>query len=156
MGLRSNVLSLVVLSAVSIAAAVSCFAVDAGPQLQTTPDRILGVVLYPDGVTPVGDLPIRIWSVARNKMIYRTATAADGSFSIPALEDGDCYVFVGRLRIDMKVLKARADALWQANDMVIVLPRGLIVSSSVTPKLFDVMLVPLVVRPPQSPKVVSP
>ncbi|MBA4386572.1 MAG: hypothetical protein C0404_01245 [Verrucomicrobia bacterium] len=133
-----------------------CLAETASPQVETTPARTYGVVLYPDGVTPVSDLPIRVWSVERRKMVYRTTTAVDGSFSLPELSAGRCQVFVGRLKIDMQVFRPTAESLWQRNDMVIVLPRSMILMPSVGGKIYDVMLAPLILRPPESPKVVSP
>ena len=124
-------------------------------EVQVMPDEIVGVVLYPDGTTPVIDLPVRIWDTDRNRMVHRTKTNSEGVFRIPTMKEGRFYLFVGGLRIDMEVLLANKELLSQQHDLVIVLPRKMTLGTSV--KVYDLLLIPLLIRePPPPPKVVSP
>ena len=122
--------------------------------MEIVTDEIVGVALYPDGITPIRDLPVRVWSVDGQKMIYRTRTDEDGVFQIPWLNEGRCYVFIGRVKVDLRVLTADVNTVHQHHDIVAVVPRGMLVSSR--PHLMDVVMAGLLLPPPDEPRVVSP
>ena len=138
-------------------------------------EEIVGVALRPDGVTPIGDLPVRLWSVDRQEMIYRTRTKPDGSFRIPTLRSEHYYIFVGRVRVNLKMIAADDEAEWhQYHDLIVILPNRILVSASplvsdliialptrilvgASPSVSDVIIAPLIVPVvPRPPSVVSP
>ena len=123
-------------------------------QMEIVSDDIAGVALYPDGETPVRDLPVRIWSIDRQRMIYRTSTDNDGVFEVPAMRVGRCYIFVGRVKVDIQVVRAGRTDLHQRHDIVVVVPHGMLVSAA--PQIMDVLIAPLIMQPPAEPRVVSP
>jgi len=94
-------------------------------------EEIVGVALRPDGITPIGDLPVRLWSVDRQEMIYRIRTKPDGTFRIPALRSEHYYLFVGRVRVNLKMIAPDDEAEWhQYHDLVVVLPNRVLVNAS--------------------------
>lgn len=95
----------------------------AQPDVAVLPAEVRGVVLFPDGETPVDDLRVRVWNAETEKVVYRTRTDEDGLFSVPKLDEGTHYVTVGPVRIDMRVLTARAGVQPQAHGFVIVVPK---------------------------------
>lgn len=127
-------------------------------EIELLPEDIVGVVLRPDGKTPIAELPVRVWNTEKNKTIYRTKTDKDGIFRLPALKASRNIVFVGRVKIDMRILSARKDALMQRHDWVIVMPRGLLMSRM--PEMADIIMgIPVLLQPSppsSSPPPVSP
>ena len=123
-------------------------------------EELAGVAMFPDGVTPIGNLPVRVWSVDKQKMVYRTRTDADGLFHVPIIRVGRYYLFVGRAKININVLLSSGMALSQNNDIVVVLPYRMMVSSM--PLVEPVLFAPLLFAPlsglgiPPNKKVVSP
>jgi hypothetical protein len=123
--------------------------------LELVPQDIVGVTLYPDGQTPIIDLPVRVWSVDKDKIIYRTRTDKDGAFKIPGLTTGRCFVFVGRVKVDMRVLAGRKELVAQQANWIVIMPRGLLVSK--TPEIYDLlMLTPTLTLPLGKPSSSSP
>jgi len=119
-------------------------------------EEIVGVALRPDGVTPIGDLPVRLWSVDRQEMIYRTRTKPDGTFRIPRLRSEHYYAFVGRVRVNLKMIAPDDEGEWHQNhDLIVVLPTRILVSAS--PLVSDLMIAPLLMNAiPKKPRIVSP
>lgn len=58
-------------------------------------------------------------------MVFKTRTDADGIFEVPKLTEGSHYVTVGPVRIDMRVLTARAGVTPQPHGLVVVVPKRL-------------------------------
>ncbi|MCK5850833.1 MAG: hypothetical protein KAH23_07950 [Kiritimatiellae bacterium] len=127
---------------------------DLEPHMSLTPEEIVGVALFPDGETPVVNLPVRMWDMAAKKFVYRTRTNKHGVFNVPQLGKGLRSLFVGRVKIDLCVLKRETSGAPQHHDIVVVIPRKMIVSSH--PGLLDVIIAPLLITPPDLPPVVSP
>ena len=95
------------------------------PDLSVLPAELRGVVLNADGRTPVEGLPVRVWDATTEKVIFKTRTDRSGVFDIPELKEGDQYITVGSVRIDMRLLTARAGITPQPHGLVIVVPRRL-------------------------------
>ena len=96
---------------------------DASDQPTEVPrDEIAGVVYYPDGVTPISGLPIRVWSVDKEKILYRSQTDQEGVFHVPATRSGRCYLFVGRIRVNLQVMATDESEWHQRHDLVVILP----------------------------------
>ena len=133
---------------------------DVDKSTEVARDEMVGAVFYPDGVTPASDLPVRVWSVEKQRMLYRSKTNAEGVFRIPVLRVGQCYVFVGLVRVNLSVLSANESEWHQSNDMVIILTHRMLVGArpSVQPYLLIPMLIPSVpfLVNPKKPRVVSP
>lgn len=123
-------------------------------QVELLEEDIVGLAVYPDGETPAEDVPVRVWSVDRKEMIYRSRTDENGNFRIPRLESGQNYLFVGRVRINLKIFKPEAGAAHQYHDIVMVVSRGMVVPAK--PNIMEIMLAPIIMRPPEDPRVVSP
>lgn len=111
---------------VAVLAAVVCgLAQAAPPDLSVLPARVRGVVLLPDGETPVDRLRVRLWNADTEEVIFKTRTDADGVFEVPKMGEGSHYVTVGPVRIDMRVLTARAGFTPQPHGLVVVIPKRL-------------------------------
>lgn len=132
----------------------SARAADGVSQLEVLPEEVVGIALYSDGVTPVIDLPVRVWSIKKNRMVSRTRTDDSGIFRVPEFDPGDCYMFVGRVKISMKVLQKDTAAAWQRHDVVVVLPDRFLVAGP--PRLTDVLVAPVLMQLPLREEVVSP
>jgi len=110
------VLALLVIAAAGVTRA-------APPDVAVLPAEVRGVVLFPDGETPVDDLRVRVWNADTEKVVYRTRTDENGVFSVPKLDEGTHYVTVGPVRIDMRVLTARAGVTPQSHGFLVVVPK---------------------------------
>ena len=97
--------------------------VGAAPDVTLLPAKIRGVVLQPDGDTPVSRMPVRLWNADTDEVVYKTQTNKDGVFEVPELTEGNHYVTVGPVRIEMRVLTARAGTIPQAHSFVVVVPK---------------------------------
>jgi hypothetical protein len=132
----------------------------AEPLLEIVPEEIVGIALYPDGITPVAELPIRLWSEARQRVIFRTQTAADGTFRVPRTAAGPCFLFVGRVKMNLRMLPPSAGGTYQQHDIIIVVPRSLVVGQGLPQAGIimgtDVLIAPFLFKPPRKPPVVSP
>jgi hypothetical protein len=138
---------------------VGCCGVDLGlgatePHMEILPEEIVGVALFPDGETPIVDLPVRVWDIDENRMIYRDRTDEDGVFRIPEIGAERCYIFVGRVKIDLRVMMEDEDALWQHHDIVVVMPKKMLMVRQI--RLLDVLIAPALMRPPDDDGYVSP
>ncbi len=114
-----------VLLAVLLVALVSGVTHAAPPDLSVLPAKVRGVVLLPDGETPVNGLQVRLWNAESEKVIFRSRTNKDGVFEVPKLTEGSHYVTVGPVRIDMRILTARAGVMPQPHGLVLVIPKRL-------------------------------
>jgi len=146
----------------------SCVIAGAAPDFAVLPAPTRGIVLFPDGKTPVDDLIVRIWDADTEQIIARMKTNRDGIFQIPQLNQGDHYVSVGPVRIDMRVLGARTGIIPQPHGIVIVVPKrmpavripfvvpGVSLSAVTIPEIIS-PLVPGTSRlPDPTPKIMSP
>ena len=123
------------------------------PHAELIPEEIVGIALYPDGETPVSKLPVRVWDVEKKQFTHRSRTAEDGTFRVPKMKPGRSYLFVGGVKIDVRIL-AKSGIGPQQHDIVVALPRRMLVARQ--PKLYDLLLAPLLIQPPDPPQVVSP
>ncbi len=114
-----------VMMAVLLVAFVCGATYAAPPDLSVLPARVRGVVLLPDGETAVSGLRVRLWNAESEKVIFRSRTNKDGVFEVPKMTEGSHYVTVGPVRIDMRILTARAGVTPQPHGLVIVVPKRL-------------------------------
>jgi len=131
---------------------------DADKPTEVIRDEMVGVALYTDGVTPVSDLPVRVWSVDKQRMLYRSKTNTEGVFRIPVLRAGLCYLFVGTVRMNLSILAASESEWHQSNDIVVILTRRMLVGATPSVKPFwFVPALPFLASPKiPKPPVVSP
>jgi hypothetical protein len=90
--------------------------------MSVLPAEFRGVILSSDGQTPLEGMTVRVWDAQNEKVIYRTQTDKNGEFAIPELKEGDRYITAGSVRIDMRLLTARAGINPQPHGIVIVVP----------------------------------
>ena len=125
----------------------------AAPDVAVLPADVRGIVLLPDGETPVDRLAVRVWNADTEEVIYRTRTDRDGIFDVPKPEqEGNFYVTVGPVRIDMRILTARAGVTPQPHGFVVVIPKRMpliapLVPSTITATAGALALAPEVVSP---------
>lgn len=117
------------------------------PDLLAPASSFRGVVLYPDGETSVERLTVRVWNADTEEVVFKSRSASDGSFEIPRLAEGNHYVTVGSVRIDMRLLKARAGFTPQPHGMVIVVPKNLPINQFLIPGAGAAALIPRIVSP---------
>ena len=134
------IIAVALASMTSLVAAVS-------PDLSVLPGEFSGVVMYPDGRTPVEGLAVRVWDAQTEKIVFRTRTDKDGAFGIPELPEGDRYVTVGSVRIDMKLLTARAGITPQPHGLVIVLPKRMPLAPILIPSTATAAALPKIMSP---------
>lgn len=121
------------------------------------PESTRGVVLWSDGRTPVYRLRVRVWDADEERCIYRTRTDENGVFAIPELGEGNHYVTVGPVKIELNVFKERAGLQTQQNGIVVVLPRALAFPSDLSPVgALAASALPDKIRRITTPKIVSP
>lgn len=126
----------------------------AAPDVAVLPAEVRGVVLFPDGQTPVDRLPVRVWNADTEEIVFKTRTNGDGVFDVPRLEEGNHYVTVGPVRIDMRVLTARAGITPQPHGFVVVIPKRMPMIQTLVPGTITSAAAALNAEPP--PEVVSP
>jgi hypothetical protein len=127
--------------------------------VELLPYDIVGVALYPDGETPAEGLPIRVWDLERRKFIFRSETDAEGVFRVPRLETGKCHLFVGQVKVNLQMLARTEIAMLQHHDIVVVLPRRMVIAQRPEIQdlvLYNVILAPTLISPPPETKVISP
>jgi hypothetical protein len=117
------------------------------PDLSVLPAEFRGVVVYPDGETPVEGLPVRVWDAQNEKVIFRTRTDGSGQFVIPELKEGEHYITVGSVRVDMRLLTARAGVVPQAHGLVIVIPKRMPIMPILVPGTAAAAVVPQIMSP---------
>jgi hypothetical protein len=117
------------------------------PDLLAPVSSFRGVVLYPDGETPVGKLHVRVWNADTDEVVYTARTGPDGVFEIPKLAEGNHYVTVGSVRIDMQLLKPRAGVTPQPHGIVVVVPKRLPIMQFLIPGAGAAALAPQVMSP---------
>ena len=149
------ILASAVSAAALLMAAVLGDAQISGPHAQVLPNDCVGVVLHSDGETPVVSFPVRLWSVEKARFVYRTKTSEDGTFYVPRMAVGRSYLLVGQIKIDLDVAgEVPPDAGLQQHDIILALPRRALVLGEQA--LYDVLLAPLLLRPPERTEIVSP
>lgn len=125
------------------------------PHMQLPSESIVGVVLYPDGATPVPDLAVHVWNEAKQRFVYRTRTNNEGSFEIPWMREGRSYILVGSVKVDLQVMAPEAGASGQRHDLIVVVPRKMPIESS-TPRAIHMIAWPILTTAPLLPSLVSP
>jgi hypothetical protein len=128
MRLRSAVLALGVFCAAMVAQAAT-------PDISVLPALVRGVVIRPDGETPVKDMPVRLWNADTDEVVYKTRTDGDGVFEVPSLREGNQYITVGPVRIEMRVLTARGGVTPQTHGVVVVVPKRMSLMPLLVPSL---------------------
>lgn len=124
----------------------------AAPDVAVLPAEVRGVVLFPDGETPADRLSVTVWNADTEEIVYRTRTDKNGVFDVPRLEEGNHYVTVGPVRIDMRILTARAGVTPQPHGFVVVIPKRMPIVQTLVPSTLTAAAAAL----PAAPQVVSP
>jgi len=119
----------------------------APPDLSVLPAEVRGVVLMPDGITPVDRLRVRVWDADKEEIIFKTRTDKSGVFNVPRMDQGNHYVTVGPVRIDMRVLTARAGVAPQPHGIVVVVPKRMPMIPALIPGAAAAAAVPQVMSP---------
>lgn len=96
-----------------------------GPDLSVPPADLRGVVIWADSQAPIDGMRVRVWDASTERVIYRTVTDNDGVFRIPEMGEGDHFITIGSLRVDMRILEPRSGVVTMSHGMVIALPRRL-------------------------------
>jgi hypothetical protein len=136
---------------VAALAITTCWTLAArAPDMAVLPAELRGVVLGSDAQTPADGLAVRVWDASTEKIIYRTKTDQNGVFAIPELKEGDHYITVGSVRLDMRLLTARAGITPQAHGVVIVMPRRIGLAPILLPTTF------VTAAPVALPQIMSP
>jgi hypothetical protein len=65
---------------------------------------------------------VRVWNADSEEVVYKTRTDNDGVFEVPKLTEGNHYVTVGNVRIEMRILTARGGVTPQPHGFVVVAP----------------------------------
>lgn len=123
------------LAAAMVVAAMAIEATAAGntPDLSVLPSTFRGVMLYPDGKTPVERVRVTVWNADTEHVVFKTRTGRDGVFEIPLLQEGNHYVTAGPVRIDMRLLRARGGVSPQTHGLVVVVPKRMPVAHILVP-----------------------
>ncbi len=136
-----------------LVATVAAGVVQAAPDVTVLPAEVRGVVLFPDGQTPVDRLPVKVWNADTEEVVFRTRTDANGIFDVPRLEEGNHFVTVGPVRIDMRILTARAGVTPQPHGVVVVIPKRMPMIQTFVPSTITAAAAAAL---PAAPEVVSP
>jgi hypothetical protein len=118
-------MSLRKLMIVALAMAAAVVTARAAPDISVLPAMVRGVVLLPDGETPVKGTLVRVWNADTEEVIYKTRADDNGLFEVPKLTEGHQYVTVGSVRIEMRVLTARGGVTPQPHGFVVIVPKAL-------------------------------
>lgn len=138
-----------VLAVVSLVAAhaVVLQAAENAPDLSVLPSTFRGVMLYPDGKTPVERVRVTVWNADNEEVVFKTRTGRDGVFEIPLLDEGNHYVTAGPVRIDMRLLRARGGVKPQPHGLVIVVPKRMPVAHVLVPGTAAAGFIPRIMSP---------
>jgi len=86
------------------------------------PGKLSGKLLYTDQ-TPVVDAPVRVRTVAENKLVMETKTDAEGAYSLGHLDEGHYLIdFADRATVE---LRAGTKVTGAVETLDMVIPRGL-------------------------------
>jgi hypothetical protein len=91
--------------------------------MSVLPGSLRGIVLWPDGKTPVEDMRIHVWDAKNERTVFKTRTNDDGVFHLPEFTEGELYLTAGPVRIDMTVLTPQDGLITQPHAVVIILPK---------------------------------
>lgn len=119
----------------------------AAPDVAVLPAEVRGVVLFPDGKTAVDNLAVTVWNADTEEIVFRTKTDNDGVFNVPRLAEGNHYVSVGPVRIDMRILTARAGVTPQPHGFVVVIPKRMPLIQVLAPSTITAAAAPFIVSP---------
>ena len=129
-------------------AALTCGTLRAAPpDLAVLPAEVRGVVMFPDGETPVEKMRVRVWNAKTEEIVYKTQTDKNGVFTVPSLEEGSHYVTVGPVRIDMRVLTGRAGVTPQPHGVVVIVPKRMPMIPALIPGAAIAAAVPQIMSP---------
>ncbi len=115
-----------------------------------------------DGETPVDGLRVRVWNGKTEQIVYRSETDQNGVFEVPKYEPNEAsgdyyYVTVGPIKVDMRVLTARAGTVPQNHGFVMLMPKRMPLVQTLTPSTLTAAAPALANRQPTSPpEIVSP
>jgi hypothetical protein len=112
---------------------VALRAAENAPDLSVLPSSFRGVMLYPDGKTPVERSRVTVWNADTEQVVFKTRTGRDGVFEIPLLHEGNHFVTAGPVRIDMRLLRARGGVVPQPHGLVVVVPKRMPVGLILVP-----------------------
>ncbi len=132
------------------------------PDIAVPPAKVRGVVLMQDGETPVDGLRVRVWNGKTEQIVYRSETDQNGVFEVPKYEPNEAsgdyyYVTVGPIKVDMRVLTARAGTVPQNHGFVMLMPKRMPLVQTLTPSTLTAAAPALANRQPTSPpEIVSP
>jgi len=112
-------------------------------------EEIVGIVVRPDGETPIEKMPVRVWSVESQKITHRTRTDVNGIFHIPRQKVGQALIFVGRVKIDLRILIKDANMVGQHHDIVVVMPHRMLIAS--LPRAMEIPIGLMAIPPLISP-----
>ena len=119
--MKKNVLLTTLILAIAIITPI-CSDVYA-QDMSVLPGSLRGIVLWPDGVTPVDDMRIHVWDAKNERTVFKTRTNKDGVFNLPEFTQGDLFLTAGPVRIDMTVLKPQNGIVTQPHAVVVILPK---------------------------------
>jgi len=95
--------------------------------LAVRPGEIAGKILYPDGKTPASKVPVRVWSVTKEKFILQTTADEKGAYRLPRLAAGRYLVVYGdRVSVDLRV---DDEAKQTARTLNVIIPRGKVLAA---------------------------
>jgi len=130
-----------------LASAIALQAAENTPDLSVLPSTFRGVMLYPDGRTPVERVRVSVWNADSEEVVFKTRTDREGVFEIPLLQEGNHYVTAGPVRIDMRLLRARGGAKPQPHGLVIVVPKRMPVAHILVPGTAAAGFIPRIMSP---------
>jgi hypothetical protein len=136
-----------VLFVVVCAALMTLVAQAAEPDIAVLPAEVQGAVLLPDGRPRVDGVRVSVWNADTERTVYRSRSSKDGTFTVPRLTEGNHYVMVGPVKIDMRVLTARAGVAPQPHGFVVVVPQRMPLMPILVPGAAAAAAVPTIVSP---------
>jgi hypothetical protein len=137
----------VALAGLVAVSAAGVLAAENTPDLSVLPSTFRGVMLYPDGKTPVERVRVTVWNADTEEVVFKTKTDREGMFEIPRLDEGNHYVTAGPVRIDMRLLRARGGVKPQSHGLVIVVPKRMPVAHILVPGAAAAGFVPKIMSP---------
>ncbi len=95
--------------------------------LKIRPAEITGKVLFPDGKTVAAKVPVRVWSIAKEKFVHQTSTDEKGAYKLPKLAAGRYFLIYGdRVSLDLRV---EEEARQISRTLNVIIPRGKVLAA---------------------------